>query len=143
MRIRSLFRFLLLCFPLTLFGQADPFPPAWADSLRVLLRADVPEGGPGGALGIVHRGEVIFEDYAGLADLEAEAPIGPATRFNIASNAKQFTALCVLRLAEEGKLDLQDDIRDYLPELLPNIDTALPIENLLTHTSGIRDVYNL
>ncbi|PPK86471.1 CubicO group peptidase (beta-lactamase class C family) [Neolewinella xylanilytica] len=136
-------RLLLLCFPVALIGQPNTFPTGWQDSLRTLLQADVPEGGPGGALGVVHRGEVIFEAYVGLADLETEAPIGPATRFNVASNAKQFTALCVLRLAEEGKLDLQDDIRRYLPDVLPGIDSAIRIEHLVTHTSGIRDVYNL
>ena len=134
---------LVLVFPLTLFAQHSLFPRAWQDSLATILRADVPEGGPGGAVGVVYRGEVIYEDYAGLADLDTRRPIGRTTRFNVASNAKQFTALCVLRLVEAGRIQLDDEVREYLPELLPDISDSLLIRHLLTHTSGLRDVYNL
>jgi CubicO group peptidase (beta-lactamase class C family) len=91
----------------------------------------------------VYRGKVIYERYAGLADLDAAIPIGPHTRFNIASNAKQFTALCVLDLVRRGRLGLTDDIRTYFPALLTDSDPPITVMELLTHTSGIRDVYDL
>ena len=98
---------------------------------------------PGMAVGIVKDGNVVFKKYIGYSNLEHEIKIDGNTSFNIASNAKQYTALCILRLLEQGKLALDDDIRKYLPELYENIEHKITISNLLTHTSGIRDVYGL
>ncbi len=98
---------------------------------------------PGVAVGIVRDGKVIYEKYAGHAHLEHRVKVGPLSRFNIASNAKQFTALTVLKLKREGRLDLDDDIRKYLPELFPRQDRVVTIANLLDQSSGIRDVYDL
>lgn len=98
---------------------------------------------PGIAVGVVRDGEIIHSQYLGLANLDHKIPIAPETRFNIASNAKQFTALMVLDLAEQGKIDLKADFRTYLPEALPSIEETISIEHLITHTSGIRDIYDL
>ena len=65
------------------------------------------------------------------------------TRFDFASVAKQFTALCVLKLVSEGRLSLDDDIRKYLPDFFPDIPNKITIGNLVTHTSGVRDAYDL
>lgn len=108
-----------------------------------ILMIDIPDGGPGAALGIVQNGKVIYEKYAGLADIESNRPIEKGTRFNLASNGKQFTALCVLKLADAGLLRLDDDFRKYLPAYFPNVDTTISIAQLLNHTSGLRDVYEL
>ena len=53
----------------------------------------------------------------GMANLEYDVPITPATVFNVGSVTKQFTAFCIHRLARDGKLSLDDDARKYLPEL--------------------------
>ncbi|MEO1028198.1 MAG: serine hydrolase domain-containing protein, partial [Pseudomonadota bacterium] len=98
---------------------------------------------PGIGAGIVRDGEIVFEHYIGLANLEHGIPISSDTRFNIASNAKQYTALMVLDLAEKGKVDLKADFRMYLPDAMPEIDETVTIEQLISHTSGIRDVYDL
>lgn len=98
---------------------------------------------PGMAVGIVKDGATVFEKYIGYSNLEHDIKIDENTRFNIASNAKQFTALCILRLLEQDKLALDDDIRKYLPELYKEIGHKITVANLLTHTSGIRDVYGL
>ncbi|OJJ23102.1 hypothetical protein BKI52_01765 [marine bacterium AO1-C] len=90
------------------------------------------------AIGVVYNGKIVYEQYMGLANLEHQAKVFEKTRFNIASNAKQFTALCILKLATEGKLSVKDDIRKYLPKLYPNIATPITLEQLLNHTSGIR-----
>ncbi|MCZ4222927.1 serine hydrolase domain-containing protein [Pedobacter rhodius] len=104
---------------------------------------DVVKGGPGIATGIVKDGIIIYEKYAGYADLKDSTRITAKSRFNIASNAKQFTALAILILAEQKKLNLQDDIRIYFPKLYPDVKSKIKIENLLNHSSGIRDVYDL
>jgi CubicO group peptidase (beta-lactamase class C family) len=65
------------------------------------------------------------------------------TRFNIASNGKQFTALAILTLIDDDKLELSDDIRLWFPDLYPDIKESITVQNLLNHTSGIRDCYDL
>ncbi len=136
-------RILLLLLPFTLLSQDPELPVGWKTEVIRLLQADVPDGAPGGAVGIVQNGRVLLETYAGLADLDSSRRIGPDTRFNIASNAKQFTALCVLKLIKEGKLSLDDDVRSFIPTFLPDLEDTIRINHLLTHTSGVRDVYNL
>lgn len=110
------------------------------DSLAI---QDVPKGAPGIATGIVKNGKVIYQKTAGFANLKDSVLINPQSRFNIASNGKQFTALAVLVLIEDGKLSLKDEIRKFFPNLYPNLKTKITIENLLNHSSGIRDVYDL
>lgn len=112
-------------------------------SVDSILVDDVPEGAPGIAIGIVRNGEVIYENYAGLSSLEDSLVIGPETRFNIASNGKQFTALAVLQLIGQQRLHPDDDIRKFFPDLYPDIEDPITITHLLTHSSGIRDYYDI
>ena len=111
--------------------------------LDSIATQDVPKNSPGIATAIIDNGNVIFEKYAGIADFKDSLKIDKNTRFNIASNAKQFTAFAILNLEDENKIKLSDDIRQYLPELYPKIKSKITISNLLNHTSGIRDVYDL
>lgn len=116
---------------------------AQREAIDHLVRVDIADGAPGAAVGIVEDGRVVYRTFAGLADVDTEEPIGPETRFNIASNAKQFTALVVLRVIEEGTLALDDDVRSYLPELFESVAEPITVGQLIAHTSGIRDVYDL
>jgi CubicO group peptidase (beta-lactamase class C family) len=104
---------------------------------------DVPPKAPGIATGIVRNGKIIYQKTAGFANLADSVLITTDSRFNIASNGKQFTALAVLTLIDSRKLKLTDDIRTYLPNLYRTVSSKITIEHLLTHTSGIRDVYDL
>lgn len=104
---------------------------------------DVPKGAPGIATGIVNNGKIVYERVAGYANLVDSTLITRNTRFNIASNGKQFTALAILVLIDEKKISLTDDIRKYLPTIYPRQNSKITVENLLNHTSGIRDVYDL
>jgi CubicO group peptidase (beta-lactamase class C family) len=70
---------------------------------------DVPAGAPGMATAIVQQGKVIYERYAGYADLTDSALITKNSRFNIASNGKQFTALAVLLLVNGYKMEVGKD----------------------------------
>ena len=98
---------------------------------------------PGLAIGIVQNGQIIFESYAGYANLKEKVRLSGESRFNYASSGKQFTALAILKLIEKGKIRLNDDIRKFLPDFYPNIREEIQIQHLLTHSSGIRDVYEL
>lgn len=122
---------------------AQPLTAPQRQVLDSLATRYLDDATPGVALGVVRGGEIVYEFYAGLADLDTQRPIGSDTRFNAASNGKQFTALCILELIDAGRLSLDTDIRTYLPELYPDITTPITIRHLLTHTSGIRDVYDL
>lgn len=99
-------------------------------------------GSPGGQILVRHHGETVYERCAGLACLELSAPIVPETRFNIASNSKQFTVMAILMLMEEGKLRLDDDVRRYLPDLVA-FDEPLTLHQCMTNTGGVRDVLEL
>ena len=104
---------------------------------------DVPPSAPGIATAIIKDGKVVYEKYAGYADLGDSTLINKSTRFNIASNGKQFTALAILSLIQNKKLKLSDDIRTFFPALFPKIKHRITIQSLLNHTSGIRDCYDL
>ena len=97
---------------------------------------------PGCAMGVIQNGKWAYQHTYGMADLEAKTPITTQNAFYIGSMAKQFTAMSILLLAEQGKLSLNDDIRKYLPEL-PDYGTPITVENLIHHTSGIQEYYDL
>lgn len=93
---------------------------------------------PGAAVAIIDHGKLTYEKGYGIANLEYAIPIQPETIFHVASVSKQFTAMAVVLLEEDGKLSLDDDVHKYLPEL-PDYGHKITIRNLLQHTSGIRD----
>lgn len=97
---------------------------------------------PGCALAVQKDGVVIYAKGYGMANLEAVVPNTPDTIFDIGSVSKQFTAMAVVLLAEDRKLSLDDDIREYLPEI-PDYGTRITINQLLHHTSGLRNYTDL
>jgi CubicO group peptidase (beta-lactamase class C family) len=97
---------------------------------------------PGCAVGIGRDGREIYNRGYGSANLEYGVPITPASIFESGSVAKQFTASAIVLLAQDGKLSLDDDIRRYLPEV-PDFGDTIRIRHLLTHTSGLRDQWEL
>lgn len=111
--------------------------------LDSIATQDVPTGAPGIATAIIADGILHYQHYAGFENLEDGSKLDADSRFNLASNAKQFTALAILLLEEQGKLQLSDDIRQYLPDIYEAIESKITIRHLLKHTSGIRDVYDL
>jgi CubicO group peptidase (beta-lactamase class C family) len=95
-------------------------------------------GVPGSAVTVINRGNIVFEKGYGAANLEYDIPVSPQTIFHVASVSKQFTAMALVLLEQEGKISLADDVHKYLPEL-PDYGCKLTIAQLLQHTSGIRD----
>jgi CubicO group peptidase (beta-lactamase class C family) len=93
---------------------------------------------PGCALAVERKGAPLLTRSFGAADLEHEVPITAATVFEAGSVSKQFTAASILLLAAQGKLALGDDVRKYVPEL-PDYGTPITLNELLGHTSGLRD----
>lgn len=93
---------------------------------------------PGCAIAVINEGKKVFEGFYGMSNLEYNIPIDRHSKFHVASLSKQFTAAAIIRLAQEGKLSLNDDIRKYIPEV-PDFGKKITIHHLLHHTSGIRD----
>ena len=93
---------------------------------------------PGASLLVIRDGQAIVRRAYGLADVAGGVKATPATNYRLASVTKQFTATAIRRLAEEGKLTLDDRVRQWLPTLPAAVD-AIKIRHLLTHTSGLID----
>jgi CubicO group peptidase (beta-lactamase class C family) len=107
-----------------------------------LFRQWVKPGAPGASVAVIQDGKIVFAKGYGLANLEYDLPITPDTVFEAASISKQFTAMAIVLLEQDGKLSLEDDIHKYLPEL-PDYGSPITIHQLLQHTSGIRDWLDL
>jgi CubicO group peptidase (beta-lactamase class C family) len=93
---------------------------------------------PGCAVGVARDGKTLLTRGYGMANLETATPITGETIFESGSVAKQFTATAVVLLAMDGKLNLNDPVRKYFPEL-PEYERPITIRHLLTHTSGLRE----
>jgi CubicO group peptidase (beta-lactamase class C family) len=97
---------------------------------------------PGCALAILKDGKIIYKRGYGMSNMEYNIAITPTSIFHIASISKQFTAAAIVHLSLEGKLSLNDDIRKHIPEV-PDFGHTITFNNLIHHTSGIRDQWTL
>jgi len=95
-------------------------------------------GVPGGAVAVLQSGELIHRRGYGMADVENKIPWTADSLYPIMSVSKQFTTACILMLEAQGKLNLDDDVHLYLPDL-PDYGTTLNLRHLCTNTSGLRD----
>lgn len=126
---------------------ADPRAPAQLDhqietSAETIIAPWVSDGAPGVAVAISQGGEIVFARGAGMANLEQNIPITAQSVFQVASVSKQFTAFATLMLVSEGKIDLDEDIRTYLPELAEPPE-MITVRHLLNHTGGLREISTL
>ncbi len=136
---------LLLCIiafipAINLFSQ--PLPDSTVKKIDSFFSKWNNTGSPGCAVGIVKNDSLIFAKGYGMANLEYGIPITPETIFHMASISKQFTAYSIILLAKQGKLTLDDDIHKYLT-WFPDLKEKITIRNLLNHTSGVRDQWQL
>ncbi|MGZ8541626.1 MAG: serine hydrolase [Chitinophagaceae bacterium] len=104
---------------------------------KMLLEQFKPDG-TGAAVLVARKGEIIYKKGFGMANLELDVAMQADNVFRIASITKQFTAIAILQLMEQGKLNVQDEITRFIPDY-PVRGNKITIEHLLTHTSGIAD----
>lgn len=95
----------------------------------------------GYAVGLVRDGKVVFAKGYGLADREKKIAVDRRTLFRWASVSKTVTAVAAMQLVEQGKLDLDRDVREYVPEF-PDKGVKITARHLLCHQSGIRHYAN-
>ncbi len=96
---------------------------------------------PGLALAVMRDGKIVKAKGYGLANVELNVPVIPETIFQSGSTGKQFTAMAIMMLVEDGKLGLDDKISKYLPGA-PETWKDITVRHLLTHTSGIHDYWD-
>ncbi len=109
------------------------------EKIDAILQAEIsPNIGPGITAVIVKDGKLFHTCNKGYANLAYEIPFTDSTAFELASVTKQFTAACIGVLEQRGDLNLNEDIRKYIPELYFSGDT-IRVRHLLNHTSGIRN----
>lgn len=102
-----------------------------------LVSAVYKPGEPGATVLIAKNGAVIYRKAFGMANLELNVSMKPEMVFEIGSMTKQFTAVSILMLMEQGKLSLTDEITKFIPDY-PTQGHKITIHHLLTHTSGIK-----
>ena len=95
-------------------------------------------GSPGCAVGVIQDGKWVRQSAYGSANISTGAPITPDTRFYMGSVSKQFTAASIALAVKQGKLSLDDPLRKWIPEM-PEYAQAVTVNNLVHHTSGVRD----
>jgi len=117
-------------------SSADPAD--LTTQLDALFVAAYPPDEPGAAVRVQRGDEVLLRKGYGMADLELGVPVAPDMVFHLCSITKQFTAVAVLMLASEGKIDLDAPLVRYLPDY-PQPGASATIHQLLTHTAGIPD----
>jgi CubicO group peptidase (beta-lactamase class C family) len=119
------------------FSFSMLFADEASDRVDKLLAPWNTPGSPGCALAIIKDGKIIYKNGYGEANIELGVPITPHTVFYVGSISKQFVAFCVALLEAQGKLNFDDDIRQYIPEF-PDYGHLITIRHLIHHTSGIR-----
>jgi CubicO group peptidase (beta-lactamase class C family) len=120
---------LLTAMPLAAADFSGPIDALFKD----YNRPDV----PGASVIVVREGKVLYKRAYGLADLEAHTATTSKTDYRLASCTKQFTAMCILMLAERHKLNLDDSIARFFPDY-PAYGKPITVRQLLTHTSGLK-----
>jgi CubicO group peptidase (beta-lactamase class C family) len=117
-------------------------PATWQRDVDRVFAAYDRRDSPGCAAAVFKDDKIAYERGYGIADLEHEVPITPATVFYAGSVSKQFTAFAAALAIQQGRLGLDDPIRKHLPEL-PAYADAVTVRHLVHHTSGLRDFYTL
>jgi len=127
-------------------GRAASFPTMDADQISAFFDDLIPRQLaerhiPGAVIVVVRDGNILFEGGYGYANLEQQIKVDPETSlFRIASITKLFTWTAVMQMVEQGKLDLDADVNQYLDFQIPNtFPQPITMKDLMTHTAGFED----
>lgn len=142
--MRSILAVLIFIISFHSYGQGnDPtFALTKGDQIEDLMIRYNELGEFNGSILIVEEGVVIYENTLGFADFESEEPLDASTPFYLASLAKQFTAMGIMMLVEEGKISYEDKLSRFFP-LMPETYKRITVHELLTHTAGVKDYFKM
>jgi CubicO group peptidase (beta-lactamase class C family) len=121
-----------------LAAAASPTPAMVARQAQAALECATTSHGPGAVVLIAHGDKIIYRDARGSAQMELGVPLKADQTFRIASVTKMFTAAMVLKLAQLGKLSLDDTLATYVPGIANG--QAITLRQLLNHTAGVSDI---
>ncbi len=117
------------------------FTPATAHRIDAIVATELQaHRAPGVAVGVVESGRLVYARGFGTANLSRRIGVSPGTQFGIGQISQQFTAAAILLLAQDGKLNLDDPVTKYLPEV--TVARYVTIRELLDQTSGLGNVTN-
>jgi CubicO group peptidase (beta-lactamase class C family) len=128
-----------VCYSLLLtagFSQSPALGESKIKSLDSLFRLTFPSTEPGAIILLAKDGKPFFRKAYGMANIELPVTMNTDHKMGIGSISKQFTAMALLLLQQEGKLNVKDDIRKYLPQY-NTWGRTITIDQILSHTSGI------
>ena len=134
---RSIGSMLLTSLSVMLLISTAAIGQSKSDDIDALLDQYLSYGKFNGSALVAKDGEVILKKGYGMANMEWDIPNSPNTKHRLGSITKQFTAMLILQLASDGKLDLQAPITTYLPEYPKTTGDQITTHHLLTHTAGI------
>jgi len=139
LRLTTVF-LLLLIVTRTVAQQSHAEEQLKIDSLlKTIYKPDL----PGISIAILKNEVLFFKKNYGLSNLETKTSLESNTRFNIGSLTKQFTAFAILQLVESKKLSLDDHLDKFFPTLNKKVAATMTVKELLTHSSGLVDHYEL
>jgi CubicO group peptidase (beta-lactamase class C family) len=133
---------LLLVFAVVATARSSIALGVDTDAIDALFAEYDHPGSPGCAIGVIVEGELVYARGYGAANLEHRVPNGIHTLFEIGSSSKAFTSLCVALLLDEGLIQPDDCIREYLPDM-PECFEPIRIRHLMQCRAGIWDAYHL
>lgn len=136
--IKISFLFILILYFCSLYNNCAVDKEAKIDRLFKIYKGEV----PGASLMIIKEGKPILVKTFGLAQVEEKKPVESKTNFRLASVTKQFTAMCIMQLNDEGKLSFSQTLKDIFPSF-PEYGKEIKIKNLLQHTSGLYNYESL
>src|ERR1041385_2421747 len=118
--------------------RTNSLPPEISKKIDDAASKMLSESGvPSASIAVVKDGKLAYTKAYGFADIESHRPATTSMIYSVGSISKQFTAACILLLAEEGKLSLDDPVGRWLPELTRANEVT--IRQLLSMTSGYQD----
>lgn len=133
MKSRILFNLIIFLSVLNSFGQT------LEQKIDSIMTSKFKADGAGAVALVSKNGQIVYHKAFGMANLELNVPMKKEMVFEIASMTKQFTAISILMLLEQGKLTLEDDITKHINDY-PTNGNKITIHNLLNHTSGIKEL---
>jgi CubicO group peptidase (beta-lactamase class C family) len=139
---RLLFLLLIFTFQETFAQNLSKKQKKAINHIDSYLSKDFPANEPGAIVLVAEKGQILYRKAFGVADINTKKRLEIDDIMPIASMTKQFTAVSILKLVEQNKLNLTDSLQKYIPEF-PSKRYKITIENLLAQTSGIKEYFDV
>jgi CubicO group peptidase (beta-lactamase class C family) len=133
--VKKLKNFVFILLLLVVYNATDA--QSKSEKIDALISAYNSADNFNGVVLVSEKGKIILKKAYGIADRELNVPMTVEMKFKIASISKPFTAMMILQLVNEGVIELDGKITDYIPDYRGEKGDSITIEQLLTHTSGI------